>query len=223
MAQLKAVPGVAKVTFKGAFTSGASTANVLHVDRAEFESGPWTQAEIDTMVTALRGFFVTRFIPVIHSSWQLGVVEAVDLTSDVGVLGIAAGTTAGGIGASALPANVAQAVTWKISRHYRGGHPRTYLAPPGAANASLPNSWQTTHITAVKAAATGFLGDVNGLTIGGDTCRLTAVHRYRGWTVEPSTGRKIPTQLATPLKSYVVAADFDSRIDSQRRRLGRDR
>lgn len=223
MAELRPVTGVAKVIVNGAYATGTTTANIFHVDRMEHSDSSFPQAQLDALATGIRAAFVTHFCPLIVSHWSLGVVEVVDLTDDLGLVGSVSGTTAGAKSGGSIPQNVAQVVSWRIGRHYRGGHPRTYLPSPGTTDIANANSWTTTHRTALENAGAAFLGAVNGIVLGSTTGHMCCVHRYRGHTIHPDTGRRMPTQLETPLKSYITGASVDTRIDSQRRRLGPDR
>ena len=112
----------------------------------------------------------------------------------------------------AAPANCAVAVSWKVAVGYRGGHPRSYI--PGIDQNDIPS---LTHISATLAstlAAGGntFLNSVNG-HVQGPLTSLTlgtmSFVRQKAWRTPPVF---IP---------YTLCA-CDTRIDSQRNRLGPD-
>lgn len=216
MPALLPVPGVARVVFNGTL-GGNPCVNVFHVQGAGAD--PWTQPQITDLATKIRGFFVTRLLPLIYNSYTLGNVDCTDLSSDTGVVAAQTGSNAGGKGSGTSPtANVAQCITWKIARHYRGGHPRTYLAPPAMTDITGTTTWQTAHVTAAQAAAVGFMNDVAGATFATQSANLCCVHRVRGKDVDGN-----PIVLNPPLVDLFVDATFDTRVDSQRRRLGPDR
>lgn len=220
MADLKPVNGVARCVVQGTL----STVPVVNVFHIGFDSPkPFTQNQIDGLAVAVRAGFVARFIPLITALYTCTDVTCTDLSSDTGVVGIQTGSTVGGKSSSTLPANMAACITWKIPRHYRGGHPRTYLPPPTGSDTTNANTWQAAFITSMTTAAEGFRTDVGTAVAAPDTVHLVCVHRYKGYTVNPANGKKTPIQLDVPLVDIITKGTFDSRIDSQRRRLGRDR
>lgn len=219
MPALSPIVGVARCVAVGS-VGGVACVNVFHVGinpRAAY-----TQAQIDALATMLRAAFVTRFIPIIHTTYTLYDVTCTDLSSDLGVTGVKTGSTAGTKAGVGMASNVAQCITWKIARHYRGGHPRTYLAPPDNSTVSNSNRWQSTHVTAAGNAADGFRTDMTAALPGPVSPELVCVHRYKGWTLDVDKGKRIPTPLLVPLVDTITGNTFDGRIDSQRRRLGPD-
>lgn len=208
MPALKPVPNTARVVVNLSFSS-LPVVNVFHFTKVTPVT-PFSQAEIDALATTFRTAFSTAFIPNLNPALILGTVTAIDLSSDVGVVGTATGTTAGGNAGAPNPANVALCVTWKINRHYRGGHPRTYLAGTNTLHTQTVNTWAGTAVTAFTTAANSFRTSVNGWTGGtGATGALVTVHR-----------KKDNVDYPTPLISVITSATVGPRIDSQRRRLG---
>lgn len=220
MPALKPSVGTARVVFNGVCAT-RPVINVMHWS-LDADSEGLNQAQIDSLAAGMRAAYVASFIPLVTNEYVLGDVVATDLTSDTGGVGVATGSTAGSAAGTSYPNNVALCVTWKIARHYRGGHPRTYFAAIPTSASDTRTSWVSSKITSWNAAAASFLTAVNAL-IPADPGRLIALHRYRGHTFHPVTHQKIPTQLETPLKSSITAGAADTRIDTQRRRLGPDR
>lgn len=118
--------------------------------------------------------------------------------------------------ASDWPASTSACISWKIPSHYRGGHPRTYLcglgnehgAPDGQ---SLSSAFQS----AATAAAQSFHDELEGLgPIGGG---ITTVEHGIVSFVDNNAWR------TPPIFRRITQAVVDSRVDSQRRRLGPDR
>lgn len=205
------IPGIARVSVEGLF-GGVKTANVFWVGDTGTSLG-YSQTEIDFIATSVRGFYATRFAPLLANGWSHTQTIAVDQTSEFGLAGIATTAVNGTDGTQVFTSATAQGITWKIARRYRGGHPRTYLPPPGnGAAMSAGSTWSATRVSGLLAAATGFLTDVNGSSIAGRSFPLVCVHREKG-----------RTPLVPRLVDRVLAATVDSRPDTQRRRLGRDR
>jgi len=210
-APLKPVAGVAKVAFNGTL-GNVNVANVMHVG-AELDNTAWSQAQMDALATGMRGLYVTHFCPLITSNYSLLEVVATDLSTNEGLSSTMGGTTAGSQAGSVTPANVAVGITWKQRRRFRGGHFRTYLPPPGTATYySTSNTWSAAAVTAYTAAALAFRTGVASLNPGARACQLVAVSRVQDdqW-------------LDPPFVYAITSQGVDTRMDSQRRRLGKDR
>lgn len=116
---------------------------------------------------------------------------------------------------TALPAHAALVISWHIQQRYRGGHPRTYL--PGLTNLHPedPTSWSLPTRDTFAGAANNFHNQVNGMVVPPFTDFHLGTVSFvldREWRTTPTFRDFTPT-----------AATVDTRIDSQRRRLGRDR
>lgn len=218
MPALEPVVGVARVVLSAAL-AGVPCINVFHVQHQPVSA--WSQPTIDQLAIKLRGFWVTRWLTgvMLSTAYVLGDVTATDLSSDLGVVGSASGSNAGNGGNAYTPANVALCASWRISRHYRGGHPRTYIGGLVPTNVLNPNSWTATAVSSAQTSMLGFLNDVNTSDYAGVSGRLVCVHRYKG--KDPATGE--PNVLRPPLVDLITDVSVDTRIDSQRRRLGPDR
>jgi hypothetical protein len=209
VAPLPHAPGIAKIIIKQTL-AGVNVYNIMHA-RAQGGSA-WSGTECANMATAVRSAWVTNVIPLQASSLTLTDVQVVDLTSDTGNEGTASGTTNGTAVGTALSSNVAITWSWKIGRRYRGGHPRTYIAGCPQSAQTTPNTILASAITAHTNAATAIKNAITGVTVGGNLAEFVVLHYYRDKTL-----------LDPPDYSYITSVSVDSRLDSQRRRLGRDR
>jgi hypothetical protein len=205
---LRPVPFVCRVSCRGT-ANGTAVVNVFH---AKFTGASMSLADTTALANAFKGAYETHFVPRMSTGWSGDTVRCVDLTSPDGEEAtVALGGTSVGSGTS-IPASAACCITWKINRHYRGGHPRTYIgALPNTAIES-PTSLAAAYVSAVSTAANAFRTAINGFTTGTHTFSLVAVHRYVNLA-----------ELETPITSAITSAVVDTRIDSQRRRLGPDR
>lgn len=213
----KPVVGVARIAIGGAI-SGVPWVNIFHVRHEPLSA--WSTATLQDLVDTVRASYVTRFAPVINSQASIGDAEVVDLSSELGAAAVGVGSHVGTMSGTGFTSQVAQCVTWAISRRYRGGHPRTYLPPPStsATTGGTANTWSPTHVTNVNAAVTGFRNDVNTADYAGVGGTLVCVHRFRTEvTGEP------PVILDPPIVDVITSGSVDTRVDSQRRRLGKDR
>lgn len=212
MPALANVPGVARCVVTGT-ANGQACVNVFHVAKGTGGASPWTQVEIDKLATLIAAQFTTAFVPSIANHWSGDQVECVDLSSVLGLSGVATIAASGGGGSgTTMPQSAAACVTWKIPRHYRGGHPRTYVGPLATAAAESPVSLAATFVSNLRTRAIAFRNNINGDTTFGTLITLCTVHR---------TYQK--QKLNEPQLSFPTSAEVDSRIDSQRRRLGPDR
>lgn len=216
MPALPPAPGVVKIIVKQTL-GGVNVFNVLHASAGD--SSGYTQDTLQRLATAVRSAWVTNVIPLQGSKMTLGDVTVQDLWADTAGEASQTGTTVGAQ-ASTLPANVAVCWSWKIARRYRGGHPRTYIAAIPYAHELEPNSLTSTARTshqnaagAVRAAVNAVLAD-DGVAL----FQLGQLSYYKGKNADGT-----PALRPSPLFDGFTGVSVDDRLDSQRRRLGRDR
>lgn len=214
MAKLGPLPdvaGVVKIRLVGKTSGGVNWANVMHAK----VTGVLSTATLNTVATAIRGYWLSDLAPKIIIGNNLSLVEVTDLGSRTGNQGT---DTTGGNGAQAAtgaPSNVAVCLTLKIPNRYRGGHPRLYM--PGVNNADASNgaTLSTTAQNAYTAAGRAFLGHVNAIIVGATTWQLAAVSYYH--TVNQVPAYKYPPDV------YIISDIIcRGRLDSMRRRLGKE-
>jgi hypothetical protein len=120
----------------------------------------------------------------------------------------------GSFSGTVLPAQVATGISWAIQAHYKGGHPRTYLPAPAQSALFSSRLFNPSHANAVRGAANSFLTAINATSHGSfNDVHLGTVSFVlrKQWRTPPVFRDFIPGQ-----------ATVDQRIDTQRRRLGRD-
>jgi hypothetical protein len=188
---------------------GQAIVNVFHV---KWTGGNFNLPDITYVANLVKGVYETNIIPRLNGNYSGDNVRAVDLGVVTGQEATVALAGTPGATSTAMPQSAAACITWRIVRHYRGGHPRTYVGPLHPSHIESPTSLAATYITSLATSATAFLNGVNAGTTGGFTMKLVAVHRWQG-----------KTELLVPLTSDIVGASVDSRIDTMRRRLGKDR
>lgn len=209
MVALPPVSGVAKIVVKQTL----GTVNVFNVLHAQTnDNHPGTASELLNLATAVRTAWVTNVLPLQNAVLSLTDVVCTDLSSDTGAEATVTGLTAGGNQGIATPANCAICWSWRIGRRYRGGHPRTYIGGLSTTDTAGPNTIVAARITAHQAAAVALRSAINSAATSNGAWQLVVVHYRRAKQVLP-----------VPLVSTVNAVTVDSRLDSQRRRLGRDR
>lgn len=208
MPALPPVPGVLRIRLAGLYQGGAWNA-IQHWHY----TGP--QPSSPTVSSVCDGFssaWDTWIGPTCSTTVSLLTVEGWDLTTPTGANGIsAAGGTGDLVLGSDLPRQIAAVASWKVNMRWRGGHPRTYWPSGRTSNVQNGNSWTATSITNFSVANQSYLNAVNAITAGGLTGKLCCVRYVSGGQILPN-----------PLVLDIVGVDIDSRIDTQRRRLGPD-
>lgn len=211
MASQELAPGIVRIVFNG-MLSGTPWAAVMHSQDVSFSGAHVSQAALDATAAGWRAAWVANFIPRQSATdITLGTVTAQDLGFLDGGLGTAAGTTAGGRANPSLPANCAMCISWRVAMHYKGGHGRTYIAGKTTADVTGATSWATAELTAMTTAATNFISAV-GVSFGSRPSQFVILRREMAKEI-----------LKPPVPLLVTGAVIDTRIDSMRRRLGKDR
>ena len=209
MPPLAPAPGVARFTFKGT-CNGINVFNVMHIKG--HTGAAWNATDLHAVNVAADAAFRAYLLPWCSTDYTYIGSYAVDLTDAFGVDDTVPASSAGGRGSIGRIQSMACCITWKTSGHWRGGHGRTYLNGGGGGDFTNPTTWSGSYVTGTMAGANNFMLAVNTPTAG-TTPALVILRRY-------SEKAPIPSG---PIALPVTAAVVDSRIDTQRRRLGRDR
>ena len=120
----------------------------------------------------------------------------------------------GGDTEPSTPANVAACIGFTVQQHYRGGHPRMYLAGIGLSKLQDPSHFSTAFVTACVQAANAMNNGLNQTSHGNFSSSKMGIVSFvlrKEWR-NPPVFRDFITN----------AAHMDARVDSMRRRLGRD-
>lgn len=213
MPPLNPVPATARVVVNGVFSSsGGPWVNIFHVQRTPTGTA-LSQTEVNAIAAGVRTAWLNNFIPLCSSSMTLGNVTATDLTSSFGLVGSASGNNAGAIATGTMmPPSVAVGISWTQAQHYRGGHPRSYIPGlnSGQLNASGSNLISAAQQANFVTGALAFRTAVNAIVVDG-AAALVLVRRIANKQV-----------LAIPIVTPLTGATVDRRVDTQRRRLGKD-
>lgn len=205
------VPQVVRCAVNQTYGS-AKIVNIFHVGYGT-ATGPISVADLNSLCSTVATAFKTRFLPILTTSLSMTGVVGRDLTSSTAAVGSSGVTGAGGTTGGSDAANLACCVSWQAVLHYRGGHPRTYLG--GIPTAARSSNQQFTGTFAGQAAAAGqqFLADINAATIGSHVLTLMSVH----YTKPVAPGSPFTLRGIWP----ITGATCNTRIDTQRRRLGK--
>lgn len=204
------VPDVVKIIVRGD-NGGAPWANIFHMFIGNGGS-PVLQAQTDAIAAAFNTIYAGGIQSLKCATDTMSSVEAIGIDSATAPSSTVAASGTGTLPAPSLPASVAMVVSWKISRRYRGGKPRTYLS--GRAEQDLNDSvnWKPGAVSSNEAQVDAFRTAVNAMTIPGATGTgvLCCVHYFLHNAL-----------LTPPLVSVIQGDSIDTRVCSQRRRLGR--
>jgi hypothetical protein len=207
MPPLLPVPNVLKIEFLGT-NQGKNWANVMHAEWAG--SSPFIADVLDVATQAYEAY-ESHFLPVIEENAVLQGCQVTDLSSNLGAQALYTESNAGGMTGPTFSAQVACVISWHVARRYRGGHPRTYLPPPEQTQIFDTSHWKDTFVSSALGAANSFMGAVNAIT----TTELTSVTLGQVSYVL-NKARRDP-----PIFERFETVSVDSRIDTQRRRLGK--
>lgn len=165
------------------------------------------------VVTALGSTAGNHIMATVCTTWSNTAVNVYDNGGTTENEGAITGAGAGGNSGTSLPPNCASAISWQIPAHYRGGHPRTYLAGLPESDLSIPsgNTWSSAARSAFAAAWQSFLTSFNAGLVSGITEALGNIAYSRN---------NVP--LTTPVFYPFSGGIAHARMDSQRRRLGKE-
>lgn len=145
------VPGIAnlvQILVKEQWATGENVANSLHMSSSN--GGPYSVGDLTVLAAAVQNQWATHMSPLQSADLTLEEVVAIDRSVEDGNHGIDNTTQVGGQAAAPLGLNTSVLMQWSDSAHYRGGHPRTYVA--GATNDATTDG---AHLTAAAKTAWG--------------------------------------------------------------------
>jgi hypothetical protein len=179
-------------------------------------SGEITHGDLSDLADGCFTAYGDNLMPLVSdssllTSCQIVLYETGDVFDATSVGAIAGAGTTG----DTMPANVAACISWHIASHYRGGHPRSYLAGIGIASLSSPTTLSGSFLAAANSAAPAFHSDLEALGPIGSGI-TTVEHGIVSFVVDNDWR-------SPPVFRRITDGVVDSRVDSQRRRLGRDR
>lgn len=193
---------------------GAPWANIMWLFLTG--SGVITHADLLELAAQCGNSYQFYFRGGLTASWELTQTQVVLYeTGEEPLEAVDASTYSGAAAPLPLPANIALCISWHIAPHYRGGHPRTYLAGLPMDATANNTTWAGDVLGGFNEAATLFHESIESLGPIGSGIS-TVLHGVVSF-VRDNEWR------APPVFYRINSGTVDSRIDSQRRRLGRDR
>jgi hypothetical protein len=207
------LPGLVKlqIIYTGPGTPTPIAANVMHGRWADNTNHSLT--DLNTVLTALAGALGNNILPLLTTTWRRTSVVVQSLGGDG--LEVFDSTAQSGTNATAsFPPSVAITASWSSGATWRGGKPRTYL--PGVPESAVvsPGAAQltTNAITSYENAWSAFMNTMNGVLGGGIAFQLGFPSYYHNFQFR-----------TPPLFFPFFGVKVHGRLDSQRRRTGKER
>lgn len=195
--------------------------NKLHF---QFTGGDPASTDLFSFNNAILAAYTTQFLPLCNPNVSIRQVNTVVLSTRTAPtaystepsppVGLRTGT--------ATSAQVACAVSWGVNLRYRGGHARTYLPAGNISDIQSGRLWTDTFWDEANTAADDFLDDVNGITVGAHTFSLILLSYFSGSHKTPENPHPDPVPRPAPAPFPVVSSSVHRRVDTQRRRLGKE-
>jgi len=204
---LPPVPNVARFAVQGT-NQGTKWVNIFH---SKYTVQPPDAAALNAICQAVHTAYLNAFTTLWNSTCVLITVDGQDLASRTAATGTYSLTHPGTGTTIPMACQVALTLSWSIADRYRGGHPRTYL--PGIDGTFVTNGrlLTTAGHTAYLNAAAAFLTNMNAMTAGGSSWQMCCVRYFSQHQL-----------LANPLVRTINGQSVHGRIDTQRRRLGKE-
>lgn len=219
MPALPAVPSVLRIALIGLF--GEDT-NIVNRWFTHYTGTAPTSSQLNTLAAAVLTAWAANMASVIQAGYATESVSIEDLSSATSAVGSAVGSHAGTDTGVTTFAGGAFIIQHKISRRYRGGHPRTYLAGCSPGHLSDDQTWAPSYAAAVITAWDSFMNAIASAVWSGATLDTNVnVSYYEGFhnfTYPSGRIRPIPTLRGTPLVDAYAINAANPRPGSQRRR-----
>lgn len=219
---MTALPSPGKVVRSIFQYSDTSDTNILN--RLYFSySGSVSSADLSSWNSTLATEWSAEVKGKITDNVTLENITSTDLSSDLGAEVETPVGTAGSGSGTYLPSSSCVVLRAAISRRYRGGHPRVYIA--GIAQNWLTNAdtWNATDVNGLAVAWATMISDaIADAPADFGTTGNVNVSYYSGFEAikNPITGRyrNVPQLRATPTVDVINGWSANPKVGSQRRR-----
>lgn len=216
-----ALPAVAKVVRVDHFHTFGTDPDVQVRDFFGY-SGTLSLADAITWCALFATAWNSNMIPNLSNQFRHVNTELTDLSSNTAPQ---VSNSTGSVGTDtqvALPQGTAMVLKKHITRRYRGGHPRMYMAGFGYTRLATPDTWDPTFLTSYVNSYVTYLNAVSTTAPAGiGTINHVNISYFAGFTnhTYPSGRVKaIPTPRATPLVDNIASVSGNPIVASQRRR-----
>ena len=202
--------GVAKIIHEGTVFL-RNWANIFYMLLGT--SGTPTAADVLSLATAAHNAYGTHLQPWKTTGSVLHTTKAIYVpTTGSELVGEYATDVAGATTSTPLSNNAASVASWLTDQYYRGGHPRTYFDGNYAASTVDPSTWSNGFITGLEGFAVAYIAALNAFSSTHFTLPVMGTVSYARHNVWRPAGIHV---------AY-FGVTVHPRIDSQRRRLGKE-
>lgn len=221
---MPALPDVASV-LRIAISGAVSSQPWLTRLYMQYGGAAPTTAQLNTFNGSIATELGSYIKPLLDVDTTITQIETVDLTSSTSAVSITAESITGTRSGVVLPAETSVVISGKISRRYRGGHPRNYW--PMGVQGDLANrrAWGSSFLSTVSTDYGDFIaGVVAAVWSGGVSLALVNVGYYKGFTnVDGPTGRARAKSVLNPdgpTVDLITSTIPQPSVGTQRRRIG---
>ena len=223
MPPLPAATGCVKVQLVGT-NQGALWMNNLHFQAEGGGTLSQDPAAVNTFLTSISTAWSGNIAGLCNTGVVLSSLTYTDLSASDRIQFTATlpdpieGTRAG----TQLPTSIAMVMSLRVPNRYRGGHGRIYI--PAGVQADITNGrqWTGTFNTAATNAVEAFRVAIDGLSVATAPVNLIVLSYFSGSHKTPDNPHPAPVPRPSPLPMRVSSARVRTRVDTQRRRLGKE-
>lgn len=210
---------------------GALFNNTLHF-HAEAPLGTGiTSTHLDTFNTSISSAWSTNLAALMNPLAILTDVNSILLTTRTSPTAYShlatpvPGTRTG----TPPPTSAAVCVSWHINRRYRGGHGRIYLPAANTTDITNGRTLAGAFVISANTAVAAFQAALENLSLNSVPMNFVVLSYYES-TPDTSRPKPVPpggyynhsTLRSTPVPFIITSAKVRTRLDTQRRRLGKE-
>lgn len=219
MPPLPPVNKVIRVILTQLFGEDTNVQNRLYI---AYQGSAPSPAQLNSYAVTIAGFWNSNLAAQFQAGLTLKRVDLEDLTSALGNIGSTTVNFSGTDTGVTLPGGMALVLQQKITRRYRGGHPRLYFAGISNAHLLTDQTWNSTYTAGFITAWNNFVTNVNANPpTGVGPTQFVNVSYFQGFTnVTFPSGRTrpVPSRRVTPLQDLIINYSVNPKVASQRRR-----
>lgn len=179
---------------------------------------PPTKTVLDSVSNRIGAIWTNRQAQALNSQWVLQSVVVRDIASRTGNFSVHGMSYTGINVQGMLPNNCAVCISFTVNYSYRGGHPRMYVCGLNSTDTTNGHSFQSSFLNEWANLMTGWMSDHNTMTYGPNSFQLQMVSYY---THDPVTKQQM-YHPGGPKYYPITGYAIHPRVDSMRRRLGKD-
>lgn len=219
---MPALPNVAQVMRVALKYTLGGDVDVLNRMFFQYDGTAPSISDVDSWCAALGTIWNTHVASLVNNTVSLTEISSEDLTSPTSASGTASMFHSGTSDSGALNAGTALVMSGKITRRYRGGHPRLYFPYFGSSDLDTPQTWLADALSAMQTAWDTFIADTLESSLGSASIvgpvNISYFEGFTNFTFPSGRTKAIPKLRVTPLIDPIVSYSPNPAPASQRRR-----